>query len=97
MTTRCPKSKDKKMIKLTGILLNIIDKSEYKKENGLPVPTKAKLQLLVEQKRANGSIVKDLQTISIPDNKISMYTDKVGKEISVEVGIISKQFSFYGV
>ena len=85
------------MIKLTGILLNIIDKSEYKKDNGLPVPTKAKLQLLVEQKRANGSIVKDLQTISIPDNKISMYTDKVGKEISVEVGIISKQFSFYGV
>ena len=85
------------MIKLTGILLNIIDKSEYKKENGLPVPTKAKLHLLVEQKRANGSIVKDLQTISIPDNKISMYTDKVGKEISVEVGIISKQFSFYGV
>ncbi len=85
------------MIKLTGILLNIIDKSEYKKDNGLPVPTKAKLQLLVEQKRANGSIVKDLQTISIPDNKISMYTDKLGKEISVEVGIISKQFSFYGV
>ena len=85
------------MIKLTGILLNIIDKSEYKKDNGLPVPTKAKLQLLVEQKRANGSIIKDLQTISIPDNKISMYTDKVGKEVSVEVGIISKQFSFYGV
>ena len=85
------------MIKLTGILLNIIEKSEYKKDNGLPVPTKAKLQLLVEQKRANGSIVKDLQTISIPDNKISMYTDKVGKEVSVDVGIISKEFSFYGV
>ena len=85
------------MIKLTGLLLNIIDKSEYKKENGLPVPTKAKLQLLVEQKRANGTIVKDLQTISIPDNKISMYTDKVGKEVSVDVGIISKEFSFYGV
>lgn len=85
------------MIKLTGLLLNIIDKSEYKKDNGLPVPTKAKLQLLVEQKRANGSIVKDLQTISIPDNKISMYTDKVGKEVSIEVGIISKEFSFYGV
>jgi hypothetical protein len=85
------------MLKITGILLNIIDKSEYKKDNGLPVPTKAKLQLLVEQKRANGSIVKDLQTISIPDNKISMYTDKVGKEVSVDVGIISKEFSFYGV
>jgi hypothetical protein len=84
------------MFILKGMLLNIIDKSSYKKDN-IEVETKAKLQLLVEQKRANGSIVKDLQTISIPDNKISMYTDKVGKEISVEVGIISKQFSFYGV
>ena len=84
------------MFILKGMLLNIIDKSTYKKDN-IEVETKAKLQLLVEQKRANGSIVKDLQTISIPDNKISMYTDNVGKEVSVEVGIISKQFSFYGV
>lgn len=84
------------MFILKGMLLNIIDKSSYKKDN-IEVETKAKLQLLVEQKRANDSIVKDLQTISIPDNKISMYTDKVGKEVSVEVGIISKQFSFYGV
>lgn len=84
------------MFILKGMLLNIIDKSTYKKDN-IEVETKAKLQLLVEQKRANGSIVKDLQTISIPDNKISMYTDKVGKEVSVEVGIISKEFSFYGV
>lgn len=86
------------MFTLTGTLLNIIDKSVYKKEGEtLATPVKAKLQILVENKRVNGSIVKDLQTISIPDNKISMYTDKMGKEVSVEVGIISKQFSFYGV
>ena len=85
------------MITLTGVLLNLIDKSEYKKDDGLVVPTKAKVQILVEEKRVNGNKVKVLHTISIPDFKIALYKDKVGKEISVEVGIISKQFSFYGV
>jgi hypothetical protein len=86
------------MLSIKGLLLNLIDKSEYKKEGEtLATPVKAKLQILVEQKRANGAIVKDLQTIPIPDEKIHLYKDKIGKEISVEVGIISKQFSFYGV
>jgi hypothetical protein len=86
------------MITLKGLLLNIIPKSEYKKQGEtLATPVKAKLQILVESKRANGTLVKDLQTISIPDEKIHLYKDKLGKEISVEVGIISKQFSFYGV
>jgi len=86
------------MITLKGLLLNIIPKSEYKKQGEtLATPVKAKLQILVESKRANGTLVKDLQTISIPDEKINLYTDKISKEVSVEVGIISKQFSFYGV
>ena len=86
------------MITLTGNLLNIIPKTEYKKDgDSLATPVKAKLQVLVENKRANGSLVKDLLTISIPDENIHMYKDKVGKEVSVEVGIISKQYSFYGV
>lgn len=84
------------MFTLTGILLNIIDKSSYKKEN-VEVDTKAKLQILVEIVRANGVKVKELHTISIPDSKITLYKDKISKEVSVEVGIISKQFSFYGV
>ena len=84
------------MFTLTGTLLNIIDKSIYKKEN-VEVDTKAKLQILVEIVRANGVKVKELHTISIPDSKISLYKDKISKEVSVEVGIISKQFSFYGV
>lgn len=86
------------MLKLTGTLLNIIDKSEYKKDGeSLATPVKAKLQILVETSRANGSKVKELHTISIPDSKIDLYKDKIGKEISVDVAIISKQFSFYGV
>ena len=87
------------MITLKGLLLNIIPKTEYKKDGeSLATPVKAKLQILVENKRANGSLVKDLHTISIPDSKINLYADKVGKEVSVEVGIMSKEkISFYGV
>ena len=86
------------MLKLTGTLLNIIEKSEYKKDGeSLATPVKAKLQILVDEKRANGSITKVLHTISIPDEKIVLYKDKIGKEVSVDVAIISKQFSFYGV
>lgn len=86
------------MLTLKGILLNLIDKSEYKKEGeSLAIPVKAKLQILVETSRANGSKVKELHTISIPDSKIEFYKDKISKEVSVDVGIISKQFSFYGV
>ena len=84
------------MFTLTGTLLNIIEKSKYKKDN-IEVDTKAKLQILVETARANGAKVKELHTISIPDLKVLSYKDKLGKEVSVEVGIISKQFSFYGV
>ena len=86
------------MFTLTGILINFIPASIYKKEGEtLTTPVKAKLQILVDEKRVNGSITKVLHNISIPDEKINMYKDKLGKEVSVEVGIISKQFSFYGV
>jgi len=85
------------MLKINGTLLNFIEKSEYKNETGLVTPVKAKVQVLVENKRANGTKVKELHTISIPDEKIALYRDKVNKEIDVQVGIISKQFSFYGV
>ena len=87
------------MFTLTGMLLNFIPASVYKKEGEtLATPVKAKLQILVESKRANGTLVKDLQTISIPDEKINLYTDKISKEISVEVGILSKEkVNFYGV
>lgn len=87
------------MLTLKGILLNIIDKSEYKKDGeSLATTVKAKLQILVESKRANGTLVKDLQTISIPDEKIVLYKDKLGKEVSIEVGILSKEkVNFYGV
>ena len=85
------------MFTLTGTLLNIIEKSKYKKDN-IEVDTKAKLQVLVETARANGAKVKELHTISIPDSKVISYREKLGKEVSVEVGILSKEkVNFYGV
>ena len=85
------------MLELKGTLLNIIEKSKYKKDN-IEVDTKAKLQVLVETARANGAKVKELHTISIPDSKVISYRDKLGKEVSVEVGILSKEkVNFYGV
>ena len=85
------------MFTLTGTLLNIIEKSKYKKDN-IEVDTKAKLQILVETARANGAKVKELHTISIPDSKVLNYKDKFGKEVSIEVGILSKEkVNFYGV
>lgn len=85
------------MLELKGTLLNIIEKSKYKKDN-IEVDTKAKLQILVETARANGVKVKELHTISIPDSKVISYRDKLGKEVSIEVGILSKEkVNFYGV
>ena len=86
------------MITLKGSLLNIIPKSEYKKQGeNLPTPVKAKLQILVELTRANGVKIKELYTISVPDAKVVLYKDLVNKQVEVEVAIMSKQFSFYGV
>ena len=86
------------MLKIFGTLINFIDKTTYKSKDGLEMDSKAKVQLLIEIKRANGTIVKELQTLSIPDEKIHFYKDKLGKEVSVDVGIISKEnYSFYGV
>jgi len=86
------------MLKIFGTLINFIDKATYKNKDGLEIDTKAKVQLLLEVKRANGTKIKELHTISIPDEKINVYKSNLGKEISVEVGIISKEnYSFYGV
>ena len=87
------------MFTLTGILINFIPASVYKKEGEtLNTPVKAKLQILVDEKRANGSATKVLHNISIPDEKINMYKDKISKEVSIEVGILSKEkVNFYGV
>ncbi len=85
------------MISLTGTLINFIDVGEYKSPEGIITPQKAKVQILTETIRKDGKKVNTLHSISIPDTKISQYIDKVSKPITVQVGIISKEYSFYGI
>lgn len=85
------------MISLTGTQINFIDVGEYKSPEGIITPQKAKVQLLTENIRKDGAKVNTLHTISIPNEKISQYKDKISKSVTVQVGIISKEYSFYGI
>lgn len=82
---------------ISGTMINFINKTTYKKDGEKEIPVKAKVQILSENIRKDGNKIKVLNTISIPDEKIGQYKDKISKEVSVDVGIISKEYSFYGI
>ena len=84
------------MLKLTGTLLNIFTNSDFTKEDGTIVPGKTKLQLLVKMPMRNGQSKNQLHDLSIPQEKIELYRQKIGKEVDVEVAIVGKAI-FYGI
>lgn len=84
------------MLKLTGTLLNIFTNSDFTKDDGTIVPGKTKLQLLVKMPMRNGQSKNELHDLSIPQEKLELYRQKIGKEVEVEVVIIGKAV-FYGV
>ena len=84
------------MLKITGLMINFIDRGTYKGENG-EVPTKAKIQILVDVPKYDGSIEKKLFNISIPNEKIAQYQDKINKDVLIDVVLRSKEYSFYGI
>ena len=80
---------------LTGTLLNIFTNSDFTKEDGTVVPGKTKLQLLVKMPMRNGQSKNELHDLSIPQEKVELYRQKIGKEVDVEVAIVGKAI-FYG-
>ena len=84
------------MLTLKGILLNIFTNSDFTKEDGTIVPGKTKLQLLVKMPMRNGQSKNELYDLSIPNEKIELYQQKIGKEVDVEVAIVGKAI-FYGI
>lgn len=72
------------MISLNGTLINCF-KTPAKAEIG----EKDKIQILGDVMLPNGSLKKDLITITVPD--ASEYEDRQGKEISVGVGVFAPQ------
>lgn len=82
---------------IEGMLLSIYKSNDFKdKETGEVSHGKHKLQLLIENELANGSIRNDMQDISIPDARVKEFETQIGKKVQVKCDIMSKgQISFY--
>jgi len=86
------------MVQITAVLLSIYKSNDFvNKQTNEVTEGKNKIQLLSVRKMKNGSEKKELLDISIPSHKVNLYKDKVGKEVTVEVGIIAKDYKFYGI
>jgi hypothetical protein len=86
------------MLILKAKLLSIYKSMDYvNKETGETTLGKVKLQLMSEIRLKNGETKQELKDISIPNEKLSLFKDKVGQVVSVEVNLIAKQYTFYGV
>ena len=78
-------------------LLHIFTSADYtNKETQEVTLGKVKLQLLEVITLRNGEIKNELVDISIPKEKLSLYKDKIGSTVEVEVGVIGK-CSYYGI
>ncbi|MDD2267366.1 hypothetical protein [Sulfuricurvum sp.] len=77
-------------------LLHLFVGVDFKKEDGTIVPGKPKIQLVVISHLRNGQIKNELLDISIPQDKVALYKDKIGTTVEVEVGVIGK-CSYYGI
>lgn len=85
------------MLKLTAKLLGIYRSNDYiNKETGEKQLGKTKLQLLVTRTMQDGSNKQELLDISIPPEKVPLYSDKIGRDVTVDVGVIGK-VSYYGL
>ncbi len=86
------------MLILKAKLLNIYKSNDYTdKESGETTLGKVKLQLLSIKKMKDGSDKQELIDISIPAEKLNLYKDKVGQVVSVDVGLIARSYTLYGL
>ena len=85
------------MLTITAKLLGLYRSNDYKnKETNEVQLGKTKLQLLITHTMKDGSNKQELLDISIPPEKVPKYKDKVGQEVSVDVGSIGK-VTYYGI
>ena len=85
------------MLTIKAQLLGLYRSNDYtNKETGEVQLGKTKLQLLTLQTMKDGSTKQELLDISIPPEKVPRYKDKVGQEVSVDVGAIGKVI-YYGI
>ena len=84
---------------IEGQLMNLYRTSDYyNKDTGETKQGKFKLQLMSNTVLVNGETRNELFDVSIPDERVPMYKDKVGEVVTVKCGMISKgAVTFYGV
>lgn len=82
---------------IEGQLLSIYKGNDFKdKETGEVSQGKHKLDLLIENELANGSIRHDVQSITIPDSRVNEFENQIGQKVQVKCEVLSKtQVSFY--
>ena len=82
---------------IEGQLMSMYKKPDFKdKETGEVSVGKNVLQILVESELSNGSLKRDMQDISIPDNRLKEFEEQVGKTVQVKCDYVAKsQVSFY--
>ena len=86
------------MVQITAVLLSCYKSNDFINRTTNEVTEgKNKIQLLSVRKMKDNSEKKELLDISIPPHKVNLYKDKIGKEVTVEVGIIAKDYRFYGI
>ncbi len=86
------------MLTLKAKLFGIYRSNDFtNKETGEVQVGKTKLQLLTNRKMKDDSDKQELLDISIPNEKVSLYKSKVGQDVSVDVGLIAKNYTFYGI
>lgn len=84
------------MFIIKGKLLHLFVGTDFTKEDGTFVPGKPKIQVVVISHLKNGQIKNELLDISIPQEKVALYKDKVNSTVEVEVGVIGK-CNYYGI
>ena len=82
---------------IEGQVIEIYKAPDYHdKATGETTPGKHKLQLLVETQLQNGEIKWETKDISIPDERVKEYKEKIGKSIQVKCDFVSKStVNFY--
>ena len=86
-------------VEVHGTLFNLYKKNDFEnKDTKEKSEGKYQLQFIAERKLENGT-QKIVQDVSIPESLVSRYKDKVGKEVSINVGVMSfnNKIMYYGL
>ena len=85
------------MIVLKAKLIGMFKSNDYtNKETNETQFGKTKLQLQTVRSMKDGSDKIELLDISIPPEKVGMYKSQIGKDVSVDIGLIGK-VNYYGI